>query len=190
MRLILASGSPQRLTLLKGTGLAFEVIVPGVDEHADLPGRPRTDVAVANALAKARHVAAGHPDAVVIGADTIVVSAAGEILGKPVDEADAFRILSTLSGSTHSVITGMAVLWGVRGIEKTWAETTRITMRPIPAAELWDYIRTGHPFGKSGAYGIQKVGDRFFEDVDGDFDNVVGLPVKGLMRMLGELGAG
>ncbi len=179
--LILASGSPRRRELLAQTGRLFRIIVSDADEIETADMSP-TEVAVHNARVKALAVAANVPDsATIIGADTIVVLD-GCVFGKPADEEDARRMLSELSGKTHQVITGVCL---VRGEQcTTFAETTNVYFRELTAGEIDAYIATGEPLDKAGAYGIQGAASAFVDHIEGDYDNVVGLPVTRLERAL------
>ena len=135
-----------------------------------------------NARAKALAIAATAPaNATVIGADTIVVLD-GRIFGKPADEADAHRMLAELSGRTHQVITGVCLVRN--GQTEAFAETTDVRFKEISAEDIAAYVATGEPLDKAGAYGIQGRGGAFVDSVDGDYDNVVGLPVARLERAL------
>ncbi len=185
--IILASSSPRRKTLLEQLGLPFTVCVSDIEEdlhQAFPPGK----LAETLALQKAQTVAASlDAEALVIGADTIVVDDSG-ILGKPDDEADAFRMLSCLSGQTHRVITGVAVL-STGSPERSLVrhETTQVTFAPLSAHDIQWYIHTGEPLDKAGAYAIQGKGMAFVERIQGCYNNVVGLPVFCLLRMLEEI---
>ncbi len=179
--LILASESPRRKELLARTGRAFRVVVSDADEST-ATDVPPADVAMDNARAKALAVAADIPsDAIVIGADTIVVLD-GRIFGKPADEADAARMLGELSGRTHQVITGVCLVRNGRC--ETFAETTHVCFRGLSDAEIASYVATGEPLDKAGAYGIQGGAGAFVDHIEGDYDNVVGLPVTRLERAL------
>lgn len=179
--LILASGSPRRKELLAQTGRPFRIIVSDADE-IETADMPPTEVAMRNARAKALAIAATAPaNATVIGADTIVVLD-GRIFGKPADEADARRMLAELSGRTHQVITGVCLVRN--GQTEAFAETTDVRFKEISAEDIAAYVATGEPLDKAGAYGIQGRGGAFVDSVDGDYDNVVGLPVARLERAL------
>lgn len=183
--LILASKSPRRAALLSKAGVEFIQVHPC--EHAEAEHTDSTDIrylAVENALSKARSVADVYPDFPVLSADTIVISPEGEVFGKPADEEDAFRILSSLSGTTHSVVTGIAFIWISRGIAKTHMEETRVTMRNMSREDIGRYIEDDKPFDKAGAYAIQEGADEFVDHIDGDFSNVVGLPVNRVLEMI------
>lgn len=179
--LILASGSPRRKELLARTGRTFRVVVSDADEIAPKDMAP-IDVAMHNARAKALAVASGQPAcATVIGADTIVVLN-GRIFGKPVDERDARRMLRELSGKTHQVITGVALARA--GQCETFAEITDVCFRELSDEEIAAYVASGEPLDKAGAYGIQGAAGAFVDHIEGDYDNVVGLPVARLERAL------
>lgn len=179
--LILASGSPRRKELLARTGRTFRVVVSNADEIAPKDMAP-IDVAMHNARAKALAVASGQPAcATVIGADTIVVLD-GRIFGKPVDERDARRMLRELSGKTHQVITGVALARA--GQCETFAEITDVCFRELSDEEIAAYVASGEPLDKAGAYGIQGAAGAFVDHIEGDYDNVVGLPVARLERAL------
>lgn len=180
-QLILASGSPRRKELLERTGRTFRVIVSDADEVLAASTKP-ANVAMANARAKALAVAAlVSSGATVIGADTIVVLD-GRIFGKPADDDDARRMLRELSGKTHEVITGVCIVRN--GSCETFAETTGVCFRNLSAREIEAYIATGEPLDKAGAYGIQGAAGAFVDHIEGDYDNVVGLPVARLERTL------
>ncbi len=199
--IILASGSPRRRELMEREGVAFSVRVSQADEtlDADLLRQPE-EAAKKLAERKARAVVEdvlneGYAGmAMVVGADTMVV-ADNVIYGKPVDEADAKRILGELSGQAHQVITGVSV-WLVGAPEgeedislafRSFAETSHVLFRELDDALIDAYIATGEPMDKAGAYGVQgKGGEMLVERVSGDFDNVVGLPVKRLIEEFSE----
>jgi septum formation protein len=178
--LILASSSPRRRELLTAAGIAFTVQPADVDETHRAGESPE---AFTQRLAreKAEAIFANHPNATVLGADTIVVCDA-EILGKPSDETDAARMLKKLSGRDHQVITGVALV-SPSGTQ-TRAETTTVSMRKISEEEIQNYIATGEPMDKAGAYAIQGGAAPFITQIDGDYTNVVGLPVKLVRQML------
>ncbi len=180
--IVLASASPRRVTLLRQVGLAFTVADPGPDR--DWPGHaePRHGVR-ALALEKARRVAGRRPEALVIGADTVVVARSVR-LGKPTGEAEAFEMLKQLQGRTHEVWTGLAI---VRGRDqRTAAEVTKVQFARLEDAELRAYARTGEPLDKAGAYGIQGLAAQFVRRIEGDYWNVVGLPLARLRQLLKE----
>ena len=183
MNLILASQSPRRRELLGLTGLDFIVRVADIDETMD-PGKAPFDEVARVSRMKAMAVSREKGD-VVIAADTIVVCE-GQILGKPRDEEDAFRILSLLSGRSHEVMTGMTVLKDDEIITHT--EVTKIHFRDLLPGEIRAYIATGEPMDKAGAYGIQGGAALFADQMEGDYYNVMGLPVCRLAMLLRGLG--
>lgn len=185
--IVLASSSPRRKTLLEQLGLPFTIRVSDIEEDLQQAFPPER-LAEMLALQKAQAVAASiNVDSLVIGADTIVVDEQG-ILGKPCDTADASRMLSRLSGQTHQVITGVAVvstLHPARNLVKH--EVTRVTFAPLSAQDIRWYIHTGEPLDKAGAYAIQGKSMAFVKQIEGCYYNVVGLPVFLLLRMLEEV---
>jgi nucleoside triphosphate pyrophosphatase len=185
MTLILASASPRRSELLRNAGLAFAVEPAHVPEQPLLYEQP---LVYAQRLAcdKARAVFASHPGDVVLGADTIVV-ADEHLLEKPRDAEDAGRMLRLLSGRAHQVITGVCLL--ASGLEQTEAEITEVRFSSLTDNEIADYVATGEPMDKAGAYAIQGVASRWVEHIDGCYFNVVGLPVPRVYRMLCKLDA-
>ncbi len=193
LRLILASASPRRRELLAQTGLAFEVQPSGANE--DLVGDPLpVDAARELALRKARWLRAeyaGQPR-LLLGSDTIVAlgeCGAGRLLGKPENEREAREFLDLLSGTTHRVVTGVAVLRTTDGAERVAHETTRVTMRELSEAEREAYVATGEWRDKAGGYAIQESADAFVTQLQGGgFDNVVGLPVNLALGLIEELG--
>jgi len=185
MKLILASASPRRRRLLKQIGFTFQVIISDVDEDDIVSHDPLINIQ-AIALLKARAVAASVEDGIVIGADTQILMD-GETLGKPMDEADAARMLSELSGRSHEVITGVALIDADTGREETWVETTLVTFRELSEEEISEYVDTGEPMGKAGAYGIQGRAAAFVERIEGCYFNVVGLPLAKLSQKLRKL---
>lgn len=183
--LILASSSPRRQELLRRIGLTFTVVSAGSDETypAGLPAEETVKyIAQSKAIAAAAMAA---PEDIVITADTMVFLD-GQALGKPADEAGAFQMLSALSGRTHTVSTGVAVSQGNRML--TEAETARVRFAPLDGETIRAYIRTGEPMDKAGAYGIQGLGALLIEGIEGDYFNVMGLPLRRLSRMLEKFG--
>lgn len=180
--LVLASASPRRVTLLRQARAAFTVVDPGPDRAWPGTAEPRHGVR-ALALDKAKRVAARKAGAVVIGADTVVV-ARGVRLGKPRDAAEARAMLERLEGRTHEVWTGLAV---VRDDEqRTAAEVTKVSFAKLSGREIAAYVATGEPLDKAGAYGIQGAAGMFVRAIEGDYFNVVGLPLARLRRILAE----
>lgn len=178
--LILASASPRRQELLKLIDSSFVCAPANIDETVT-ENIETEKIPEYLALKKARHVYGSNPDSTVIGCDTGVFLD-GEMIGKPKDEADAFEILKKLSGRTHKVITGCAVI-GKNG-EKSFSQITEVDFYTMSDDEILDYIKTGEPMDKAGAYGIQGFAARFIKEIRGDYFNVVGLPVSMLYRAL------
>jgi septum formation protein len=175
-QIILASQSPRRQILLRQIGLTFEVCESGVDENLNGDLGPWEHVTILSQR-KAAEVSQKYSDAFIIGADTIVVLD-GAILGKPAGPADAARMLSTLSGRTHTVYTGFTIIDRPSDQQVTDVAVTDVTFRAITPAEIDAYIQTGSPMDKAGAYGIQDdYGAVFVEKINGCFYNVVGFPV-------------
>lgn len=187
--LILASASPRRRELLTQAGLVFLVDPAHIDETRlsnEPPAAYVKRLALTKALAvHARHSASTGPAPTILGADTTVVLGP-EILNKPCDEADAGHMLRALSGRTHEVLTGIAVLYGDQ--QRTHVERTTVTFAPIAESDLAAYIASGDPLDKAGAYGIQGFAARWIPRIEGDFFNVVGLPIASTVRLLRELG--
>lgn len=183
-RLVLASSSPRRREILLSLGLPFDVRATDVDETL-LPGESAFDAAERLARAKAGAAAVGEPGALVVAADTLVVLE-GQALGKPKDRADARRMLVSLEGRAHDVVTGVACARGGRIV--SGRETTRVVFAPMSSSEIEEYAATGEPDDKAGAYAMQGVGGFFVERVEGSPSNVVGLPVRLLYRLARELG--
>lgn len=182
MEVILASQSPRRKELMGLFGIPFSVRVADIDETMDKTKPACREVArVSRCKAEA---ISRQADDIVIAADTVVVCE-GEVLGKPRDEKDAFRMLRLLSGRDHQVMTGMTVLRGSRSVVCT--EVTDIHFRELSDAEILAYIRTGEPMDKAGAYGIQGGAALFAEKLVGDYFNVVGLPVCRLGQILKQI---
>ena len=186
MRLILASSSPQRAKILLDAGFAFDVVTTRVDESRLTDESPR-DYVRRVALSKARAAMKCVGDSVVIAACDTVIVVDGLILGKPASAADARETLRRLSGKTHDVVSGLAVIRFPGGTERIVEETTRVTFAPISNEEIEDYIATGEPFDKAGAYAIQGRAGKFVKRVEGDYFNVVGLPLPRLYTILREL---
>ncbi len=179
MQLILASQSPRRKALMELFHIPFTVRVADIDETMDESKAPAEEVARVSRL-KAEATPRSEDD-VVVAADTIVVCSS-KVLGKPADEADAFRMLKLLSGKDHQVMTGLTVLRGDAAVVCT--EVTDIHFRELTDNEIRAYIRTGEPMDKAGAYGIQGGAALFAEKMVGDYYNVMGLPVCRLGQIL------
>jgi septum formation protein len=198
MRMILASASPRRAEVLRDAGFEFETRATDVDEsprHGETPAEHVERLAQEKARAAAQGM---EGPAIIVGADTVVV-AGDEILGKPSSREDARRMLHLLSGRTHEVLTGLALLHlapeerrnpSRRGAQlRAEVETTRVTFAPLSRREIEEYLASGEPDDKAGAYAIQGRAGRFVTRIEGCYFNVVGLPLARLYRMLGEMGA-
>ena len=181
--LILASASPRRRELLTQIGMEHTVLPANLDESRRVGETPLAYVRRL-ALEKGRAVHAQSPEATVLAADTTVVLA-GEVLNKPATPAEAERMLRALAGNTHQVHTGLAVL--TAHAERTHVETTVVSMTAIPDAELHAYLATGDSLDKAGAYGIQGYAARWIARIEGDYYNVVGLPLAATVQLLREL---
>ncbi|MCD7818049.1 MAG: Maf family protein [Lachnospiraceae bacterium] len=188
-RIILASGSPRRRELLAQTGSEFEVIPGEIDEAAairDIPKEEKYPETVVKVLSesKARAVAEQISEGIIIGSDTIVWD--GEIMGKPLDRADAWRMLRRLQGRTHSVFTGVAVLIkDEAGMKKhVFASETKVEVYPMTESETEAYLNTGEAMDKAGAYGIQGAFGLWVKRIEGDYNTVVGLPLSALWQVL------
>ena len=185
LQFILASQSPRRQQLLRQIGIAdFEIIVPDADETYD-PALSPEQIVSSISRKKAEAVRPLAKDALVIAADTMVFLD-GLRLGKPKTQEEAREMLTALSGRTHHVCTGVTVCLGSRVI--TEAETTSVTFRPLTGWEIARYVLTGEPMDKAGSYGVQGLGALFVEHIDGDYFNVMGLPLCRLGRMLKRFG--
>ena len=184
-RLILASSSPRRRDLLTQAGLTFDVLPANIDETRHTNEPPAAYVQRL-ALQKAQTIAALHPAAYVLGADTTVVlpheNEPDEILNKPTDLADAARMLRLLSNRSHQVHTGIAVATSIT--HRTHIETTTVFFGPIPEPELALYLSTNDALDKAGAYGIQGYPARWIPRIEGDFFNVMGLPIAATIKLL------
>ena len=174
-KLVLASGSPRRAEILERAGWPHEIIVAGIDETV-LPNEEAAAYVQRLARSKAEAVASGLGEGLVLGADTTVV-VGNEILGQPVDDTDARRMLHLLNAKWHDVLTGVAVV-RVGGETRVAYETTRVRFAEMSEKEIDWYIATGEPFGKAGAYGIQGKASLFIEEIEGDYFNIMGLPIR------------
>ena len=182
--LILASSSPRRKELLENLHLHFEVSSSDVDESFD-PVLSPGEIVKELAHRKAQAVFKKHPDSYVIGSDTVVVKD-GNVLGKPGSGKEAFTMLKSLSGSTHSVYTGVSIVTPENVI--TFYEKTDVVFWELTDEEINSYIGTGEPFDKAGAYGIQGIGSMLVKSITGDYFSVVGLPVSRTVRELRKAG--
>lgn len=184
---VLASASPRRQELLRQVGISF-VLDPSNAQETIHPEWTVSEVAQRLAERKAFDVAGRHPEAdVVIGADTVVVLD-GEPLGKPVDAEDATRMLSKLSGRTHEVYTGFALVAPRASRSVSGAECTRVTFRELGDGEIARYVASNEPMDKAGAYAIQGLASLFVERIEGDYFNIVGLPIAQVNLALRQLG--
>ena len=181
-RLILASASPRRSELLREMGVPFTVVRAEVPEVAPEHLSP-VETAEINAYRKARATAKHHPDSLVLGADT-VVSLGTELFAKPVDMADAERMLARLQGRTHLVITGVCLLQLRPYRQRLFAASTSVTFRKLHIGQIRRYLALIHPFDKAGSYAIQEEGDLIVQGFKGSFSNVVGLPIERLREEL------
>lgn len=180
MVLVLASASPRRRELLETAGFAFHVSPVDIDEGR-LPGEPPLAYVERVARAKAGAAATRNPDRVVIAADTAVV-VDDEVFGKPRDAADAARMLRALSGRAHEVMTGVAVAGN--GQHRAFVERTTVWFGDLSDGDIADYVASGEPFDKAGAYAIQGRASRFILRIHGSYSNVVGLPIAQLAELL------
>jgi septum formation protein len=182
--LVLASASPRRQELLRSAGITFEVQPAHIPEDP-LPGEAAKERAERLAGEKALAVARRRPHDIVLGADTVVV-VDGRLLGKPSDAADATRMLRLVSGREHQVVTGVCLV--VNGRPSVASETTLVTVSEIADKDIADYVASGEPMDKAGAYAIQGIASRWIPRIEGDYSNVVGLPVALVWRMLQQTG--
>ena len=186
MKFILASSSPRRRELLTSIGLDFEVIPSHVPEEYQRGEAPEEYVARLS-RDKAQAIAEKHPGRWIIAADTTVLLGE-ELLEKPVDRADAARMLATIAGRTHIVYTGVTLQHAARGWHDTRVAESEVRMLPLSAAEIDWYVKTGEPLDKAGAYAVQGIGAMFIESIHGSYTNVVGLPLALLFQMLRKAG--
>jgi septum formation protein len=181
----LASSSPRRQQILKDLGLDFVVSHP-VKYKEKLSGSGPEALVCHNALGKAKEVAEKYKDSIIIGCDTIVTFN-NEILGKPLTSDNAYVMLMKLRGNYHSVFSGLAVIDTQKNRELIGCDKTEVKFRDLSEKEINDYVESGEPLDKAGAYGIQECGGAFVESIKGSFSNVVGLPKELLTRFLAEL---
>ena len=182
--LILASGSPRRREILQNAGFEFDVVPSEYVEDLTLD-MPPLELAKHLSAGKAWDVARNHSDSVVLAADTFIAFD-GRILGKPDTPEDAWEMLSMLSGMTHSVITGFTVIQYSNIVSR--AVETRVTFRELSEGDIEGYIATGEPLDKAGAYAIQGIGEHLVQSIDGDYLNVVGLPLEEVTEVLRQFG--
>lgn len=181
-RIVLASASPRRKELLKGIGLNFEVDPGDYVEDVYTGLEPHT-LAKSISLGKARTVASRHKTAIIIAADTVIFFQ-NKIMGKPHTEAEARRMLTALNGNSHSVITGFTILDTDESNITSQSVETKVYIKPLAAKEIDVYIKSGEPLDKAGAYAIQGLGAVIVERIEGDYSNVVGLPLNALAKAL------
>ena len=175
---ILASASPRRAELLRHLGIEFKVL-PSHAAELHCAQLTALELAQVNAFRKARSVARRHPEALVLGADTLVFLE-GALYGKPADLGEAYRMLEALQGRTHHVVTAICLLHLRQRRQRVFAETTAVTFRPLDAAKIRRYLAKVNPLDKAGAYGIQDQGALIIEKISGSYSNVVGLPLERL----------
>lgn len=186
MRVILASSSPRRRELLSSVGIEFDVIPSHVPEEHQKGEAPEEYVARLS-RDKASAIAAKHPDRWVIAADTTVLLG-DQLLEKPVDDADARRMLTTIAGRTHIVYTGVTIEHGEKRYRDTRVAESEVRMLPLSSDDIAWYVQTGEPLDKAGAYAVQGIGAMFVESIHGSYTNVVGLPLALLFQMLRNAG--
>ena len=182
--IILASKSPRRKELMRLIPIQFEVITQEIEEVMDDQKTPEENVSML-AEQKALAVAKVYQDRWVIGCDTVVIDK-GQILGKPKDTADAFKMLENLQGKCHAVCTGVSIVNRAQNIRRSFTTTSWVYMRSLESKEIAWYVSTGEPMDKAGAYGIQGYASNFVEKIEGDYFNIVGLPVSRLYKILKE----
>lgn len=186
MKFILASSSPRRRELLASIGLDFEIIPSHVPEEHQ-PGEAPEEYVARLSREKAAAIAEKHPDRWIIAADTTVLLGE-QLLEKPVDKADAARMLAAIAGRTHVVYTGVTVEHARGGWHETRVAESEVRMLPLSAREIAWYVDTGEPLDKAGAYAVQGIGAMFIESIHGSYTNVVGLPLAMLFQMLRKAG--
>ncbi len=183
--IVLASASEGRQQLLRRAGILFHVDASNCSETTE--ARKPEEYVTILALRKATEVSTRHPDAIVIGADTVIVHD-GEIMGKPRSTTDAEAMLTRLAGGHHMLITGLAMLHASANRRYTGVEYTKVHIRPLTATQIRAYVASGESLGKSGSYDIQGLGSTIIDELQGDFTNVVGLPMAHLARELETFG--
>jgi septum formation protein len=181
MRIILASGSPRRIELLGQFNIEFEVVPSKINEVTRIHETPE-QIVMGLALEKANVVAAEHPDAVVIASDTIVFK--NTVLGKPGSRFEAKKMLQALNGNVHEVYTGIALVQGSNNMRVVDFEKTTVTFNDLTEEQIENYLNTDEPLDKAGAYGIQGIGALLVKKIDGDYFNVMGLPLSKLSQLL------
>jgi septum formation protein len=185
--IILASASPRRSTLLREAGFDFKVVVPVVSELQPAHLSPH-EICQVNAYRKAWAVAKHHPDAVIIGADTLVFLDM-KVYGKPSSMAEAVQMLEELQGRIHHVVSGVCLIHLRRHRQHVFADSTAVRFKPLSPEGIADYLKVVNPLDKAGAYGIQEHGTRIVESIDGSYSNVVGIPMERLRHALAAFNA-
>ena len=180
---ILASASPRRKELLAGMGIPFEAIPAETEEISAGSGLPAEEIVRLNAVRKASAVAAGHPDSLVIGSDT-VVECGGRIFGKPSSPEEAVSMLKTLSGRSHRVMTGVALQLKQTGLNRSFTEISHVVFKELSDETIREYMRRVNVMDKAGAYAIQEHSELILARLDGSLSNVIGLPVERLTAEL------
>ncbi len=180
MNIILASASPRRTEILKENNIKHKVVPSTIKEIVDYT-KTKEEIVKSLAYQKAKDVSDQYPEDLIIGADTIVVID-NEILGKPKDEQDAIRMLSKLANNTHEVITGVAII--TKDQTDIFAETSKVTFKQMTKAEILEYIHKENVYDKAGSYAIQSKHANFIKQVEGDYYNIVGLPINALKTHL------
>jgi septum formation protein len=183
-KIILASKSPRRKSILEQVGLKFSIVASDFDE-TKIKFKTPQEMVEKLSFEKAKIVAAKYPKTVIIGADTTVIFKK-EIIGKPKSKQDAIRILKLLSGNTHEIVTGFTVMEGKKSI--TGHIVSKAKFKKLSDAEIRAYVATNEPMDKAGGYGIQDKGGLFIESITGDYFNVVGLPIFAVSKALKEFG--
>ncbi len=178
--IILASNSSRRTEILTTAGIKHTVIPASIDEE-NVPTLPPIDMALYLAKTKAKDIYMKYPDQIVIGADTIVIIE-GKVLGKPKNRDDAYQMLQLLSGKTHEVVTAYYLIDSDQDYEGY--SKTQVTFANLTDQEINDYLDTGDPFDKAGAYGIQGFASKYIKSINGDYFNVVGLPIYDIYQAL------
>ena len=181
-KIILASTSPRRKELLSKTGLVFEAVASNYEEDMSLL-MPPDELVKFLSRGKAESVAQNYDDAIIIGGDTFI-SINGQILGKPYTPERAKEMLNILSGNEHSVFTGFTIIDTKNNKILSDVVEAKIKFKDLSDEEIDEYIETGEPLSRAGAYAIQTIGDTFVESLNGDYDSIIGLPVKDLMKAL------
>lgn len=184
IEIILASGSPRRVDLLEQAGLLFKTIVSGCEE-VEVEGEGVKAMVERLASLKAQSVASKHPNALVIGADTTVFLD-NHALGKPRSIEEACAMLDRIQGRTHEVWGGIALVRESDSYLNVWSHTTRVTMMPMDTEQIKNYVATGEPMDKAGAYAIQGIGLQYVDSIQGSYSNVVGLNIASLLPKIQE----